>query len=1143
MPLISDELSRLSNSGLINKGEEPQQTIVAEPKVSELKAWDGSYEFGDGCEIFMDGLKTSPIGMQIRRAWQGTFNPVSKYSPKDSEELDKWLQQTNYDMDALDIAFSGASTPEEVRKNLDLIDENRRIERKMANSPWYMSLVGGLGQMAGNPVDIATTAAAVAFPQLGVPAKLASGATKTAVVLNKAGKVAVPIAANVVAGVSSNQLQEITTGIDHDVWTDVFSITALTLGIQGVRFTGNAARKVAINHDKMIKGEEVDTTSLLGKFSKETLPAYKKINDIREQLESKLPSVELKTKLKQYMGDPSTPKLREFVSSITDFEEGLRSRGNRNFAKINRTEQAVEQRGGITYPEDSGQKTLAYGSGKTTLMEEVEGFRVDDNRLMDSITNKVSNVSTAFGRDKVNDFLYRKIAGKDTSSFGKAMNSNKDLAELAVTIGKAYEKRGYQLVNHDLVDNIFSFGKYLPMIVDRAKITKYVGRFGFGKEAVATARARLSTNLYNGVLNDKETYDNFLQIFREEMAATPEAKGLASLDQKKLSKSQKVKNERMEQEAFLQWLSKKADDSAFGYMDQNTSRGENFDRSGSNVNFQKRRMPWNTSYVDAEGFSVNSLRMDLVDATRAYFNTSTGLLATKRVYGADYEGMKNIINDLGNEFRVSKNLKEGTKAEVVDELNAILNRAYGRAISDRDYGVSDAISAIGRHLTYGAYSTLMGVLNYGEVAQALRAYGLKFMLQALPGTREVFERFFNKDLSKADRRYIQDYLQGREVLKLMSVREIIRSNQEMYRATNPYLATAVGISQVLAEYSPGNLVMRYSNDSIIDAVQSCFWSELINKSHAVKKDYKGFLRDVDLKRVDISKADYNYMLRRLKSFTSIKDGRMTISDNFAQLKDDDRFSYAFRRMTDYVCNETMQRRGLDDIFIWQIGKGHPFVSLAMQFKTFAIQSYNKRFVKMMNRLEDEGGLAQLNNFMTASALTAATTIAQVQLRSLGMPEEEREKYLRNTIGIGSFKDLEDPENYEKLAFNSFFNRNPIFASVALMANSVGIGTNVKTTASTRFPQQESNWASAPDIGNLIVDMTPAVRLASSIVSGGVGTYNLIRDSITDEDTYRERKNTVRQLMFGLTGLPNIPLITPSLKQYIKEELEDYKYGM
>lgn len=73
-------------------------------------------------------------------------------------------------------------------------------------------------------------------------------------------------------------------------------------------------------------------------------------------------------------------------------------------------------------------------------------------------------------------------------------------------------------------------------------------------------------------------------------------------------------------------------------------------------------------------------------------------------------------------------------------------------------------------------------------------------------------------------------------------------------------------------------------------------------------------------------------------------------------------------------------------------------------------------------------------------------------------------------------------------------------------------------------------------------MTPAARLASALMSGGVGTYNLMRDTITDDDTYYEKKRTMKQIMFGLSGLPNIPLITPSLKQYAKEELEDYKYG-
>lgn len=1138
-----DLSSAIINVERATKEGSTENTPVETPKVTAVKAPEvkpivDSYEFGDGCEIFADGLKTSPIGMQIRKAMEGTFNPLIDYDPT-PEEYDKLLQETNYDKDAIKLAFSGAETFEEVQKNLDLIYENRRLDRKMANSPWYMSMVGGLGQMAGNPVDLATTALAFVFPAVGVPAKVATGASKGAVILSKAGKVAVPVATNVVAGVSSNQLQEVTTGIDHDVWTDVYGITALTLGIKGLSVTGNAARKVAINHDKMIKGDEVDTSSVLGKFSESTLPMYKKINDVREQLESKLPSVELKSKFLNYARDERTPQIRAFITSLTDFEQGVRERDNKNFiAPINRRQQAQEQVRGVTTPAP----TLTRGSGHTTLMEEVEGFRVEDNRLLDSITNKMSAVSSAFGRDKVNDFLYKKITGRDTSSFGSVMNSNKDLTELTDTISKAYQERGFQLVHHNLVDNIYSFGKYIPMVVDRWKMSDLIKKFGGGKEGDARVRAKIATNLYNGVINDKETYDNFMQIFREERAATQEAKELASVEQGKLSKSQKAKNELKEQEDFLQWVAKKSDEGSYGYIDQNTSRGESFDVDSDRVNFQKRRMPWNTAYADLDGFSMDSLRKDLLDTTRAYFHTSTGMLATKRVYNRDYEGMKELINDLGNEFNIAHSREPGSKAEIVDELNAMLNRAYGRAVSTADYGVADAVTMIGRNLTYGAYSTLMGVLNYGEVAQALRAYGLKFMIQALPGFREIYEKLLNRDLSKSERDHIRNYLVGKEVSDLMNVREIIRTNQELYKATNPYLSTAVGLSQVLADYSPGNLVMRYSNESIIDAVQGCFWSELINKSHSRKKDYNGFLRDIDLKRVDISREDYNYMLRRLKKFSSIKDGNLSIASNFAQLKDDDRFSYVFRRMTDYVCNETLQRRGLDDLFVWQLGKNSPFLSMAMQFKTFAIQSYNKRFVKMMNRLEDEGGLAQLNNFMITSALTAATTAAQVNLRSLGMPEEEREKYVKNTLGVASFDDLKDPESLSTLSFNTFFNRNPVFASFALLANSVGVGTTAKTTASTRAVEEPSSWASAPDIGRTIIDMSPALRLAQSLTFGGFGTYNLIRDSITDEDTYRERKKTVSQLMIGLSGLPNIPLITPSLKQYLKEELEDYKYG-
>lgn len=1114
------------------------RTLVAPKPVPRkasgtISAIEDTYSLGDIAEAFSDGARISPIGMKIAKANQGTLSisPFKKYEFTD-EEREKYLQKTNYDTDALDIACEGADSLSDVDKNLDLIAENRRLAEKAANSPWYMGLVSGAGQMVGNPVDLFVTALSFAQPQFGIPLKVAT-ASRTATVLTKAGKVAVPLAANVAAGVGSNQLQEITTGVDHDIWGDVLGITLLSLGIKGIKYTGDTARKVAINHDKMIKGEEVDTSTALGKFSDKTLPIYRKLNDIREQIESKLPSVEIKSRLMNYMGEVNSLEQKKFIASITDYEQGLRELDNKNFAPIYRDKQVVDEVDGITTP----QPTLVYGSGKTTLFEEVEGFKVEDNTLMDKITNKFSVLSEHYGRETVNDFLYKKISGRDTSAFGELLNKNKDLAELADYIGKAYEKRGIQLVHHQLIDNIYSFGKYLPMIVDHNKVVDYLKVY---KLTPDNFRARLATNLYNGVINDKETYDRFFQIWREEHGTAP---SLASLDQKKLSKSAKAKSERAEEDAFLKDLSKKADKAAYGYTDQNTSRGENFTRNINRVNLQKRRMPWNTTYRDVYGFALDDLRMDMLEATRSYFATTTGLLATKRVYGTDYEGIQDLIHSLAVARKERNNLDVKYQEEFERDLKAVFNRAFGKATSDREYGTSDALAAIARNLTYSVYGTLMGVLSYGEVAQAVKAYSLKFLMQTMPVVREVFEKFLNKDLSKADRRVIQDYFVGREVYDLLKGREIIRANQELYSNTNPYLAKAVGISQILAEYSPGNLVTRYANSSIIDAVQSCFWAELINKARSRKNSYRGFLRDIDLKRVDLSKSDYDYMLRVLKRYTTVDKHGMSLKSTFNELTDDDRFTYAFRRLTDYVCNETLQRRGLDDLFIWQVGKSSPFLSLAFQFKAFAIQSYNKRFVKLMNRLEDEGGLAQLNNFMINSALTAATTMAQLQLRSLGMPEEERENYLKNTLGIATLDDLRDPENYSTLLFQSMYNRNPLFASMALITNSMGIGTSAKTTAATRASESESGWLGAPSAENLIVDMAPAVRLASSLMSGGVGTYNLLRDTITDEDTYREKKRTMQQIMFGLSGLPNIPLITPSLKQYAKEELEDYKYGL
>ena len=1118
----------------------PIKKEAQDEEKSPVPTDDSKYEgVLDIAEAFSDGLKISPIGMAYRKAMVGTGNQFTKYSPKDDSEWNKIIESCNYDKDTVDLVLDGANSIEDVMSNLNLVKENRQKDLKASESPWYFGLASGIGQMVGNPVDIATTLGTMALTAVSPPAGATVATVTTGGKVLKFGKA---LAFNVGTGVASNQLQELTTGIDRPVWNDVLGITGITLAIKGAGSFRESALKVASNHDKMIKGEDVDLSGLTGLISEKTLPFYARANAWREgHIDPFFNWLDVRHRLMSKTAEGED--LMQFLRMLGSDEEGIRSKGGSQFDVPTRTNQALPIKDGVTLPTKEGETTLL-GSGKTTLDEEFRFFRDQDRTLINKIQNKLSDASALYGRDLVNDYLYKRLTGRNVSSLDKRMSADKNLNFIGDTLEEAFKERGGKLYTHDLIDNIYSFSKYVPVIIDRYKIQDFLSRVG-GDE---NARRLLANNLYNGVYSDPETYKAFKQIWKEEVAKAKEAKRLEDVAKeqqgivvKKPSKAQLRREKENEEIYFQRWLAKESEKSAFGYLDQNTSRkgAESFDSTTSNVNFQKRRMPWNTAYADNTGFKVDDLRMDIMDATSRYFNTTSGMLATKRVFGKEVDEVYDDIHQMALDKYVANNRKPGLDKVINDEASALFRKTIGKGVSDSDFGAVDALSTIGRNLTYGAYSTLMGVLNYGEVANAVRAYGLKFMARSLPVVHEFFDKVSGEGFSKQERQFIRDYGVGNEMLDLLRVREIMRINEDLYRNTNPYLAKVVGLSQIFADYSPGNLVMRYSNNTIIDTVQSCFWSELLNKAYKPEGAYKGFLRDVDLKRVNIGKSDYNYMLRVLKENTQRKGEGFTLRESFKDLIQDDRFMYAFRRMTDYVSTETIQRKGLNDLFAYETK--NPLLKLVFQFKTFAIQSYNKRFAKMMNRLEDEGGLAQLNTFLISSALTACTTMAQIHIRSLGMDEEHRKEYLKKTLGFSNVDELTE-EGWKDLAFNAFFNRNPYFAGFALLANTFGIGTGVKTTtASNEFG--ESGWISGISLGKRMVDMIPALRMAESLGTGTIGAYNYARSSILDEDDYYERKRTVGQILYGLSGLPNIPLIMPSLRSYMKEELEDYKYGM
>lgn len=1076
------------------------------PEKDVLKGDTKSYSlFSFNESAFVDGVKVSPIGMWVRR---GGFT-TKKYEPTE-EEKDELYKQFNYDKDDIDFVLDNASSMEDVKRNADLLAENRRVEAQFANSPWYMSLVGGLGSAVGNPVDIVTTVASVVAPPIGVSSKVALGATK--------------VTANVVSGVAANQLQDYVTGIHHDVWADVGAIAGLTLGFEGLgkglRTVSQVNRKVAIAHDAMLKGEkppeDVVFTPIERTLANKTLPLARKMNDLREQLTSKLPSVEFKQKLLSYRD--KSEDLKKYIGNLTHWEQGIRT--------------------------DEGFKQRLNSPAKNTLFDEVGGLRVETDSLMNTLPHDVQKLSNRYGREETNEFLYDKIGGYDVSK--NPLSKDPEAVALADRISDTYRHRGLKLNRLGLVDAAYRISKYVPVVIDKWKMHDFLLRVGGDEQA----GKYLQNYLYTGATRSEERLAEFRRIWKEELQAQAEKE--AKKAEAQGLEVNKVKLTPEEEDIqFNAWLWDEARKAGYGYRDQNHSGHsvDNFSDDARDFSFQKRRMPWDTSYKDHSGFSLNKLRGDIVDVSGRYFNRTAGLLAEKRVYNRDFsEGLEHI-NKMADDYWVKNtNRRPEGEDELREALNVMHRRAYGMAINPNraNFTTGDALADIMKQLAFSSFGTLMGILNYGEVGAALQAYGAGALIRMIPGVHETVQRWGNGLFTKEDITAIKDHLIGRELYDTLDAAEIMRRNAEKYRNINPYMAKAVGIFNVIADYSPAAQIQRYTNNTIIDTVVSCFLGEFMQKAYGRTAAHRGFLRDIDLKRVGITKADLDYTLMASKRFfrydETAKTPMLKKGTRLADFRDDDKAMSVLRKLTNYAIEETLQRRKLDDVFTWQVAN-NPVVSMALQFKTFSVQSYNKRFVKLMNRWEEEGNLAALNSYLTSSALTGAITLAQVNLRALGMEDEAKEQYLQNTLGIGSIDDLSDPDALTTFLMQAFFNRNPYTASMALALNSVGIGTSAKTTAQTRDTLgEDSNYIKWNGIANTVLDMFPALRYGESLAFGGLGTYSRIQDMVLNDSTYKDRRDIARYIKRSTSTIPNIPGITNAIKSFVNDDLEDYKYG-
>lgn len=1155
--LLSEDFNEQQASGEGNKvlsSEEVFKNAPVDNESSEERVYN-SYGLSNIGSLTSDSLSITPYGMLWRRSKIGTADIWDKYSPNE-QEYSEIMKAVGYSEDGYRVAVSGASNMTEVRANIGLYKENLQINDKLANSSWGSQLYSGIIGVIGNPIDhlsMAVYSIPVVGPALGT---LTRGF--------RAGAIGSRIAYNVGTGVAANQVASQMNGLNTDVWRDIGGIVTVSTAFEalgyGVGKLKTTRVKTILNHDKLLNNQPLTPEDLPNTTKVMRSKGFiTKANDAREFLESGLPSVEVKSKLLDLR--KQSDSLMNIIDNLTHFEQGVRKSG---FKQYLNTQRKALPDGEI--PVDQG--TTLLGSGKSTFFEEVNKLRNDSIKYLESAPNIVNRLSKRYGRDKVNEYLIRKLEGDTIPKDLAVIERDVETADLVKNIGDFFKERGMQLYHSDLIDNIYSAKNYVPLRIDTDKKIAFVKSSGGSK----AAQLRLQKYLFDGVLNDSKSYklnyDDWADIRKKEQEAKVE-KLQGELEQarldgatNKVAKLEKslsdIRRAPKETQADLEaefndYLWDKAGKDAYAYLDQGVSRDktvDNYSDFAMGFSFTKHRTAWNTSYRDSSGFSLNSIRADLIDTTLRYNSRASGLIASKRVYGKDFSGFLEDLNETANDYMNRNNKDPKFKDEAMKYIGAMYRRGFGMSVApdaNIDYSIGDAISQMLRNGTFATVGTLMGPLNLGEIGALVNAYGASTFFKSIPGLGKMVNHIKKTGhFSPEDIDAFRKHIVGKEFLERSELGESIRKAQSRYEGNIPeYLAKAVGYTDYVSQHSPASYLMQAFTDSINRVITDSISTELVFRAMESKFNKKGVVNPKVLNRLNISDSDMKYLYRVLRKCTYIENGSPRLRDNFGDIVDkDDKFRDIFTRLHTYLWEEALQRRNPDDIFTYQLNKGNSIFELAMQFKSFAVMSYNKRFVKAMNRYEDGESLGILNTVLTTTALSSIVNIGISYTRSLGMDKQERRDYLDRTIGFHDLRSLTKPENLPDILFYNLFNRNPYLAAPALLANTLGFGTSAKTTATTgRGSSTEgSQWMVGSVDARTLADMIPSSRLAFSSANFALGMYNYGVSQLDNSTTYQQRKQIANQLRYGMNMLPYIPYLTPVSKDFVQDYLDNYKVG-
>lgn len=524
-------------------------------------------------------------------------------------------------------------------------------------------------------------------------------------------------------------------------------------------------------------------------------------------------------------------------------------------------------------------------------------------------------------------------------------------------------------------------------------------------------------------------------------------------------------------------------------------------------------------------FSVNDLRnFDMTHITPGYDRRVNGDIAIMGATGESTAAFKDRVTALGVGNEHAKDYKT---------LQDAVKIITGRARRDPDSAFETLLRSM-TDMAFLAKNAYMGIQGITETAALITKGHTRMLMKGVP--------FFNEIAtmgSKATPKFLDDMhglVFGRELDNLIRPTRqdhIMRLREGA--SASPTVANAVGSLKYMTQEAsarwPMTKFLTESSNYIADAGRQGALKELTDFAYGTPtKMGKKLFNQERLKSMSLTPEQFQGMQDLIREATTLRNGKVEIVK--PELFKSDPRSMDIWRLGDKIADETILRpHKLSSQDTKAYGAG---MKMAMQFKNFTMRSMNARAIRGYHDSTKNGRAAdQVMQAFLSTGMAGAMFAAMAYTRSIGMPDKDREKYLKDAINPTMM-------GYAALSRGSHIGA-PLGLANMIMAplgfdQARMVRTSITPRPKTQKEQGPIKYGASKDervqgFMSGVIDQVPAASVA---LSAGQAVHSAI--GLGGSNGRRQDQEYMTSLYNGLRGIiPNDPASQFLLMKIMEEQ--------